>query len=176
MKKIFITLLVSLPLFAGNLQLQEGFVAAHTEATIGGSIDPLNTALQADIHINENDITSLNGKFWIEMNLFFSDNEDRDENMYEAMNTKQFPLATYTLNKVTKTEGTDAYTLEGNLNFFGNERPLTLSAQITFKEGKLVINATSKFLVSDYEMQAPCLLFICVRDEIDLFTKAVFIE
>ncbi|PHR53998.1 MAG: hypothetical protein COA44_14635 [Arcobacter sp.] len=176
MKKLLITLLMSLPLLAGNLQLKEGFVAAHTEMLMDSTIDPLNTALQADISIQADDITSLSGKFWIEMNLFSSDNKDRDEHMHDATEVSKYPLATYTLSKVTKLRGDNEYKIEGTLNFFSQSKPFSTRSEITLEKGILTINATSMIKVSDYGLDMPCILFMCVRDEVDLFIKAVLVQ
>jgi len=172
-KTLILSLLLSLPAFADKLYLQEGFVAAHTQIMFGGGIDPLNTGLQADLSINENDISSLTGKFWIAMELFSSDDKGRDEHMHESTQTQKYPLATYTLSKVTKIEGNNNYSLEGTLNFFGQDRPLTAKSQIILDKGILSIKATSKISMNNYGLEMPCLVFICVEDNVDLFIKAV---
>lgn len=176
MNKLLTVLLLSLPLLAGNLQLKEGFVAAHTEMSLDGTIDPLNTSLQADVSITSDDLTSLKGKFWIEMKSFSSDNEDRDENMHESNEVEKYPLSTYTLSKVTKVEGSNAYEIEGNLNFFGHNKPFTAQAEITQDAKTVTVSATSMILVSDYGLEMPCMMFMCVRDQVDLFVKAVLLK
>jgi len=176
MNKLLLVLLLSLPLLAGDLQLKEGFVAAHTEIVMDRTIDPLNTSLQASLSINDNDILSLKGKFWIEMKSFSSDNEDRDEYMHEANEIEKYPLSTYTLSKVTKVEGDNIYEIEGNLNFFGHDKPFTAKAEIIQDTKMITISATSMILVSDYGLEMPCMLFLCVRDQVDLFVKAVLLK
>ena len=37
----------------------------------------------------------------------------------------------------------------------------------------VTINATSMILVSEYDLEMPCMMFMCVRDQVDLFAKAV---
>ena len=173
MKKLLLVLLVSLPLLAGNLTLKNGFVAAHTEMMMDSTIDPLNNHLQADVSINGDDLLSLKGKFWIEMGLFSSDNEDRDEHMHEADEASLFPKAIYNLSSVTMEED-GVYTLHGNLEFHGQTKPFMATAEITDKNGEITISATSKILVSDFGVEMPCMVFMCVRDQVDIFAKAVF--
>lgn len=102
MKIILLSLLVSVCVFAQNLTLKEGFVAVHTEMLLSSTIDPLNSFLKADVSINQNDILSLRGKFWIQMDQFYSDDKDRDEHMHKANKVTEFPLANFTLMKLSK--------------------------------------------------------------------------
>lgn len=174
MKNILLALLLSFPLFATDLVLRDGYIAAHTEMMIDSTIDPINNSLQADIAIEGSDITTITGKFWVEMNLFTSDKSDRDESMYKDVEAEKFKLATYTISKITKTDEKDGYVIDGKLNFHGEEKPLSAKAEITIIDGSLAINATSTILVSDFGIEMPCLVFICVRDQVDLLIKASF--
>jgi len=175
MKRFLLALLFTLPLFAADLQLKEGFVAAHTEMIMDSTIDPLNSSLKADLKMEGEDLATLKGKLWIEMKLFSSDNDDRDEHMHEANNVKEYPLASYTISDITKSDGT-AYSINGELDFHGQKRPLVFKAEVTLLENQITINATSSFLVSDYGMEMPCMVFMCVRDQVDIFAKAVLVK
>ncbi|MFA5233574.1 MAG: YceI family protein [Sulfurimonas sp.] len=174
MKKILVGLLLALPLFAINLELKSGSVAAHTEMLMDSTIDPINNSLQADISIDNNDITTIKGKFWVEMTLFKSDKSDRDESMYKEIQTDKFKSATYTIKSITKVEGKDSYMIDGTLNFLGKEKPLSAKAKITTIDGSLAIEAKSMILMSDYGVKMPCMMFMCVRDQVDLLVKAAF--
>jgi polyisoprenoid-binding protein YceI len=174
MKKIVITLLLALPLFAINLELKSGSVAAHTEMMMDSTIDPKNDALKADISINNNDITTIKGKFWVEMGLFKSDKSDRDKSMYKDVEADKFKLATYTVSSVKKAEGQDSYIIDGVLSFHGKEKQLSAKAKITTIDGSLSINATSMILMSDFGIKMPCMVFMCVRDKVDLLIDAKF--
>jgi polyisoprenoid-binding protein YceI len=174
MKNILLVLLLSFPLFAVDLQLKHGYVAAHTEMMMDSTIDPINNFLQAEISMRNSDITTIRGKFWVEMRLFTSDEAERDKNMHKEVETGKFKLATFTVSSVTKTEVEDSYTISGTLSFHGHEKPLSAIAEITIKDGELLINATSKILVSDFGIKMPCMVFMCVRDQVDLLIKASF--
>lgn len=176
MKRIIFILLFSLPLLAGNLTLKEGFVAAHTEMLMDSTIDPLNNNLSADITMQGDDLLSLRGRLTVEMSLFVSDNSDRDEHMDEATQVEKYPLASYSITGVTKAEGANNYTLEGTLDFHGKKNPLTFNAEIIDADQTVTINATSIILVSEYDLEMPCMMFMCVRDQVDLFAKAVLIK
>lgn len=174
MKKIILALLLALPLFSSELQLKSGSVAAHTEMVMDSTINPLNNVLHADVTMDGSVITTLRGKFWVEMNLFKSDNSDRDKSMYKEIETDKFKLATYTISNVTKAEGEDTYILDGMLDFHGKEKPLSAKAKITVVNESLVLEATSGILVSDFGVKMPCMVFMCVRDKVDLVVKAQF--
>lgn len=174
MKKILVGLLLALPLFAINLELKSGSVAAHTEMMMDSTIDPKNNSLHADLSIDNNDITTIKGKFWVEMTLFKSDKSDRDESMYKDVEADKFKLATYTIKSVTKAQGQNSYIIDGVMNFHGKEKQLSAKAEISTVDGSLTINATSMMLMSDYGIKMPCMVFMCVRDRVDLLIKATF--
>lgn len=174
MKKILIGLLLALPLIATDLELKSGSVAAHTEMLMDSTIDPVNNSLQADISIENNDITTIKGKFWVEMTLFKSDKSDRDESMYKEIQADKFKSATYTIGSVTKIDGENSYKIDGKLNFLGQEKPLSANAKITTIDGSLVIEAKTMILMSDFGLKMPCMMFMCVRDQVDLLVKAAF--
>lgn len=174
MKNILFMLLLAFPLFATDLQLKSGSVAAHTEMMMDSTIDPINNSLRADVSITNNDITTIKGKFWVEMNLFASDKNDRDKSMYKDVEADKFKLATYTISSVTKADGENSYTINGTLSFHGQDKPLSAKAKITTVDGSLSINATSAILMSDFGIKMPCMMFMCVRDRVDLLVKATF--
>jgi len=176
MKKLILILMFSLSLVAGNLELKSGFVGAHTEMLMDSTIDPLNTHLKADLSMSGDDILSLKGKLWLKMELFSSDESERDEHMDEAVNVDSFPLATYTVSSLTKKETKDNYVIHGTLNFHGQEKAFMLDAEIKDSGNGIAISATSSFLVSDYGVEMPCMMFMCVRDKVDIFAKAVLLR
>jgi len=174
MKKILMILLLAFPLLALDLELKSGYVAAHTEMLMDNNIDPINNHLNASIAIENNDITTIRGKFWVEMTLFTSDKSDRDKSMYEELQTDKFEIATYTITDVVKIDEEDSYTINGILDFHGEKKELSANAKITTLEGSLVIDASSMILMSDYGIEMPCMVFMCVRDQVDLLIKATF--
>lgn len=174
MKILLLVLLIGFPLFATDLVLKEGFVAAHTEQLMDSTINPLNNKLNADVKMQGSDVTSLSGKFWIEMNLFVSDNEKRDKNMNETIEVTKYPLATYTIKSVIKAEGDNAYTINGIMDFHGAKKDLSFVSHIVSDGDGTSISAKAQILGSDYGLKMPCMFFMCVRDEIDLAVEALF--
>jgi len=172
MKTLLFTLLLALPLLAGNLTLQKGFVQSHTEMVMDSKIDSVNNALHVEANIDGDDITSINGKFWLDVGSFVSDNADRDEHMDEVTEAKKIPLATYNLTSITKLDtDKDAYTLHGVLEFHGVKKPVTFNAQILNKEDTIEISADTQILGPNFGLEMPCMVFMCVDDEIDLLVE-----
>jgi polyisoprenoid-binding protein YceI len=134
------------------------------------TIDPKNSSLHGDLTIQNGDVTTIKGKFWLDMNLFKSDNSKRDDNMYKDVKTDKFKLASYTVSNITKND--NDYTMHGKLSFYGQERDLSAKAKINLKDGAVVLDATSSFKPSDFGLKMPCMVFMCVRDQIDLVIKA----
>ena len=174
MKKLLMSLLFSLPLLAGSLQLQSGSIQAHTEMMMDSEINPLNKSLQADISIEGSNIKTLSGKFWVDLNLFASDKKDRDEHMYESLESTKFTSATFSILNVEATAEADTYTVNGKLSFHGVERTLQAKAKIYFENNTLHFDATSMINMPDYGIEMPCMVFMCVRDQVDLVVKATF--
>ncbi len=174
MKKLFLGLFLSLPLFAGALQLQEGSIQAHTEMMMDSEINPLNKSLQADVSIEGLNIKTLAGKFWVDLNLFASDKKDRDEHMYESLESTKYTSASFSILNIEATEEKDTYTINGKLSFHGVERALQAKAKIYFQNNTLHFEAKSMINMPDYGVEMPCMVFMCVRDQVDLVVKAAF--
>ncbi|HIC44518.1 MAG TPA: YceI family protein [Sulfurimonas sp.] len=176
MKKLLLVLLLGLPLLAEKLVLEKGFVAAHTEMLMDSTIDILNTDVHADISIQGHDILSIRGKLWVEMDLFSSDEPDRDDHMDKTDAIEKFPLASYLISSITKTQKEDIYVLHGTLMYHGQEQAFMADAEIKDTNNILTIKARSNFLVSDYGVEMPCMVFMCVRDRVDIFAQAVLVR
>jgi hypothetical protein len=48
------------------------------------------------------------------------------------------------------------------------------NSKITQKDGEIFIESTSSFLVSDFGIEPPCMVFMCVRDKVDLVSQITF--
>ncbi len=101
-----------------------------------------------------------------------SDKADRDKNMAQSIESAKYTLATYTFKEVKKS--TEGYTVNGVLNFHGVKKPLVIHAEIQrIKEG-VTFKGTSSFLMSNYNVVPPKMLFLTVRDQIDLMIDVKF--
>jgi len=173
MKKLLLVLLFSFPLLASQLHLQDGFVQAHTEMLMESNIDPLNKSLHADVSIKNDDILTLRGNFWIEMDLFVSDNKDRDEHMDETTDVKTYPQASFSIISITKKD-VDIYTLKGEMDFHGVKKELLFESKIINKDNGISLSAKTDINGTDFGLEMPCLIFMCVDNKISILVEADF--
>ncbi len=174
MKKFLLLVAMSVSvLMGGNLSVVTGVVKAHTEVFGDSQIDPETSGITSHLSIAEG-IESLSGSVDISMKGLRSDEESRDENMMETIESEKFPFATYTLTKVEKVE--IGYLIHGVLDFHGVKNPLTMVVDIE-QEGKTVmIKGKSSFKMSSFGVEPPVLLFLTVRDKVDIIVDATFKE
>ncbi len=176
MNRLLLLMLLTLPVLAGDLMLKTGFAAIHMEMLFNNSTDPISTQLQADLSLDR-DVTTLKGEAYLVLKTLSSDDEKRDEEMYETLETEKYPLATYTLDHVTMVGDSD-YTLHGELTLHGVKKEVIFTGNIEEKPDTITIDARSLILMSDFNIEPPCMLFtfICARNELDLSFKAVFVK
>ncbi len=154
--------------FASKLQLQEGLIKAHTEVFGDSTIDPSSENIKTDLFM-ENSLESLKGKIFLKAGDLVSDNKDRDDHMYETLNTLSHPLISYTINSIVKDDKRDnGYILNGVLELHGVKKELDVDAEMVQNDG--LINLRSKFSLkmSDFGIEPPVLLFLTVRDQVDI--------
>lgn len=167
MKKAFLLVIIATTTYltAGNLVVTNGQVKAHTEVFGDSSINPSTTGLNSHLTMGKN-IESIRGSIDISMSILKSDNKDRDEHMLEAIEDVKYPVAKYTFKDVVKSD--NGYIVNGILDFHGVKKPLVIQAQIMKSNKKVNFKGTSSFLMSSYDVKPPKMLFLTVRDEIDL--------
>ncbi|MBU1641778.1 YceI family protein [bacterium] len=158
-------------LMAADLVVTQGTVKAHTEVFGDSAIDPVTTELTSHLKMDKG-IDSISGSIDAYVNALKSDNKDRDEHMVETLESAKYPVATYTFDEVVKTD--KGYTINGNLNFHGVTKPLACAAQFSEKDNNVVLTGNSSFLMSDFKVVPPKLLFLTVRDQIDLDINITF--
>lgn len=166
MKKVlFLAVLGTVWLSASNLVVTKGYVKAHTEVLGDSTINPSTTGLNSHLTMGNN-IESIRGTIDISMNILKSDNKDRDAHMLEAIEDAKYPLATYTFKDIKKSD--KGYMVSGILDFHGVKKPLAIQAEITKTNEKINFKGISSFLMSSYNVKPPKMLFLTVRDQIDL--------
>ncbi len=168
---LLLSLLATSWLMGGNLVITQAKVQAHTEVFGDSTINPLTTDLTSHLNMGKN-IESMKGTIDISMKKLKSDSADRDEHMVEAIESKRYPLAKYTITEVKKRQ--KGYSVDGILNFHGVEKPLNIKANITNTSGKVVFKGTSSFLMSSYDVAPPKMFFLTVRDQVDLIIDVTF--
>lgn len=172
MIKLSITaLLLAVSVYAGNLSFESGMIKAHTEVFGDSSIDPVFK--KATSHLSMGDsATSLRGSMDVSVADFMSDNAKRDVNMHETMESDKFPKASYEIKEVIA-KGGDNVTLKGTLSMHGVTKPLSFEGSVSEEGSKVRIKAKSSMKMSDFGINPPKMVFLTVRDQVDLNVDVV---
>lgn len=165
-KLLLILSIFPLVLIAGKIELLDGQIKAHTEVFGDSTIDPSTNHISTNLFM-DSDITSIKGLISTKAASLISDNKDRDKHMYEALSIEKYPDIKYNINNVTKTE--DGYFIDGVFELHGINKHLKVKSNISKNENGL-IHLKSKFTIktSEYEIEPITLLFLTVRDEVDI--------
>lgn len=157
--------------YAGNLSYESGTIKAHTEVFGDSSIDPV--AKKATSHLSmESTPSTLKGSIDVSMGDLFSDNKKRDEHMQEALESSLFPKAVFEVKEVVA-KGGDNYTLKGAMNLHGVSKAMSFEGTITEEGSKVHIKAASVMKMSDFGIKPIKLMFLTVRDQVNLSVDVV---
>ncbi|SHO80700.1 hypothetical protein MNB_SV-15-303 [hydrothermal vent metagenome] len=168
MKNILILLLLPLFLVSGNLKLINGTIKAHTEVLGDTTINPSSSKIGTKLTIRRA-ITSIKGEIYISAKSLISDNKSRDEHMYKTLKADSYKNISYKINSIKSSNG--KYQLIGKLNFGGKIKSLNVNANIIQKGSNISLSSNFSIKVSDYGIKPPKLLFLSVRDKIDISVK-----
>jgi polyisoprenoid-binding protein YceI len=115
---------------------------------------------------------TLKGSIEVSMSDLLSDNKKRDEHMQESLESALFPKAIFSITDVVASGG-DAYVLKGTMTFHGVSRPMSFSGTIVEEGGRVRIKVQSSIKMSDFGMKPIRMVFITVRDQVDLSVDVV---
>jgi len=106
---------------------------------------------------------------------FDSGNGTRDANMRKLLNEPENPNVTFTSEtvKVTTSRTTDeghagTWQVSGTLDFNGQRRPLTIPVEVTVSGGQLRAVAAFPVSLTAHEVKRPKLLFVPMRDTLEM--------
>ena len=174
MRNLILTLLaLGTCLCAAPLQLVQGSLTAHTEVFGDATIDPTTSAITSALEMDGTP-ESITGTVAVGLRSLASDNAKRDEHMQEALASEQFPEARYTFGSVRK--NAKGYAIDGSLTLHGVTKPLTLQATFEDDGPKLLMHGTGSLLMSDFGIVPPTLLFLTVRDQVDIRFDIAFMQ
>ncbi len=166
MKKLLTLAILAVSLLqAHTLHLQKGYIKAHTEVLGDSSINPATSRVHTALNYSGN-ISSIKGKVWIYAKSLHSDNKKRDEHMYETLDVKKYPKIVFDIQKVQKIS--NAYRLTGTLKLHGKSKRVSIPAKITKTSKGYKLNANFSIKMSSYGIKPPKLLFLSVRDRVDI--------
>jgi len=174
-KTLLFTLLFITVAFGKTLQVENGVVKAHTEVFGDSTIDPETHFLVSNLTMADDvNVTSIRGSIIASILKLKSDNEDRDEHMVKALESLKYPMARYEIKEILKKSR--GYTIKGVMEFHGVKRPLSFDSNIVRHGNKVEIMAKSAIRLSDYKVKPIKLLFLTVRDRVDLKIHVVLKE
>jgi len=165
MYKLLILALLTIGASAGNLGLVNGQIKAHTEIFGDSDISPISKDIKSHLTMNS-DIQSIRGMISIEALSLKSSKSDRDVHMYKVLNATMNPTVSFDIQNITKAE--EGYQISGTLKLNGVSKSISSNVAIT-NENK-IFNLSGSFSVklTDYGMEQPTLLFLTVRNKIDI--------
>jgi polyisoprenoid-binding protein YceI len=150
---------------AQDLSFKEGFIQAHTAVLGDSDINPKSSQITAKLSYDDTP-ESLKGDIAMELLSLKSDNEKRDEHMYEALKAKVNKEARFHLQSVKKQD--DGYHLVGTLSLNNVTKPIDAKAQIVDADHRLSLKGDFRLKMTDFNIEPPTLLFLSVRDEVDV--------
>jgi len=167
MKKVSLfAIVLATSMFAGNLSFESGAIKAHTEVFGDATIDPV--AKRATSHlVMEANPSTLKGTIDISMGDLISDNKKRDEHMQESLESDTFPKAVFEIKEVIAKGGTN-YTLKGTMSLHGTSKPMSFDGTVSEEGGKVHIRAASTLKMTDFGIKPIKMMFLTVRDQVDL--------
>lgn len=171
MKKISLLAIMACGfLYAGPLSFESGSIKAHTEVFGDSSIDP--TAKKAVSRLSmEETATTLRGAIEVSMADLISDNKKRDTNMQETLESDTFPKAIFEIKEVSAKGA--SHLLKGTMSLHGVTKPMSFEGSITQEGSKVRIKASSMMKMSDFGIKPPKMVFLTVRDQVDLSVDVV---
>ena len=150
---------------AAMFSLQTGEIKAHTEIFGDSGIDPKTTAISS-LLMMEDGVETLKGTVSFETLSFKSDKEDRDENMYESMNAQLHKNISFYILSLNKVE--NMYEIKGFLILNGVKKEITSTVTIVQNKDTLKLDGTFSIKMSEFNIEPPTLLFLSVRDQVDI--------
>lgn len=165
MYKITVLILLALSVNASDLIFSKGELKAHTEIFGENNINPATKQIKSNLSM-QNSVDSLKGIISIKSLSLKSDNSGRDEHMYEVLNAKVHPYIKFDLKSISQTE--KSYKIKGLLTINGVTNTVESSADITNTKTFLNLSGSFSINLTDFNMEPPALLFLTVRDKIDI--------
>jgi len=173
MRYLIATLLTTATLFSANLTFSEGSVGVKTSILGDSNINPSSSKIVSQLTMDKGDVTTLKGSVDVSLVELKSDNEDRDEHMHETINVEKYTKTIYTISSVVKNTA-GSYNINGKLNLHGITKEVNLLGEVSESGDKVTIKAKTSFKMSDFGIEPPTLLFLTVRDQLDMTINTTY--
>ena len=168
-KKIVFLIILSLGLcadnYANNLSVTSGEIKAHTEVFGDSEINPTTKDVKANLTIG-NSLESIKGQIFFETLTLISDKKDRDEHMYKLLNSEVHKVVSFSIKNIVKNETN--YDINGVITLNGVKKEITVKSDINEQNNQIVMVGGFSFNLTDFNLEPPTLLFLTVRNQIDI--------
>ena len=165
MFKLLVILSLALFANANNLTVQNGEIKAHTEVFGDSEINPTTKGVKADLTM-ENSVESIKGKIYFETLTLISDKKSRDEHMYELLQVEKFKTISFDIRSITKNESD--YEIKGALTLNGVTKNIKAKIIINQQNNQISLNGGFSFNLTDFNLEPPKMMFLTVRNQIDI--------
>lgn len=166
MRNLLILMILTCFAFAGNLELIQGEIKAHTEIFGDSEINPSAKKIDTSLNINNVDYESLRGRISINSLDLKSAKEDRDKNMYELLDSFINPSVIFDISNVKRSDKN--YNISGSLTLNGVTKEINSIATIINIDNKIQLMGDFNILLTQFNMKPPKMFFLTVRDQIDI--------
>lgn len=165
MYKVALFLILSLGAFASNLNIVKGEIKAHTEIFGDSEINPQTTHIKSLLTIDDK-IESIKGEVFFETLSLVSSKKDRDEHMYKLLDSEVHKVISFTIKNIIKNETN--YDINGVISLNGVKKEITVKSDINEENNQIVMVGGFSFNLTDFNLEPPTLLFLTVRNQIDI--------
>ena len=147
-----------------------GDVAVVCPLTVGGSFEAKTKNLSGDLAPASGQPGAVGGTLKVDLQTLETGIGVRDHhlksNYLEVEKGPDFSVAAIDDLRIEKLEGKTVFS--GNLTLHGQHRPITGTADLQQKDGRIRVQAQFSLKVSDFEIPKPTYLGVGVRDEIQI--------
>lgn len=170
-KAVIAAMILAASVYAGNLTFESGVIKAHTEVFGDSTIDPFVRKATSHLTIEDAPAT-LRGSIEVVIETMMSDNRKRDEHMHESLESSTFPKATFEVKEVV-VRGEGKYTLKGMMTLHGVSKAMNFEGTIIEEENQVYIKAEGSLKMSDFGIKPIRMMFLTVRDQVDVSVDVV---
>ena len=167
-KKLVFTLTLGLSLYASNLSVSNSAIMAQTEVFGDSQITPIRRDIKGELTI-ENSLESIRGNIYFKTITLISDKKDRDKNMYKLLNVDKFETISFDIKNIIKNENN--YDISGILTLNGISKDIIVKSDISEEKSNILLNGKFSFNLTDFNLEPPSMLFLKVRNQIDITYK-----
>lgn len=165
MYKVALFLILSLGAFANDLSIVKGEIKAHTEVFGDSEINPQTTHIKSLLTIDDK-IESIKGEVFFETLSLVSSKKDRDEHMYKLLDSEVHKVISFTIKNIVKNDTN--YDINGVISLNGVKKEITVKSDINEQNNQIVMVGGFSFNLTDFNLEPPTLLFLTVRNQIDI--------